>query len=300
MQDQRLPTTLPTIISSPVGTRVTTPASSDGPFGALEDTLLAQGVQETASKRHRPHRWETVWPMVVLMVLLALWSTLATEQPSSILPGPWTVCSRFVEAWRDGTYLPAFGATLEEAALGWALGTAVALPLGYIVGRWRILEVAVTPYLAASQAMPVVAVAPLLLVWVGLGLKPKVIVAALIAFFPIMTTMASGLRGVERDLRDVARVFGANWWQTLVYLELPRAARSIFAGLKIGAALAVTGAVVGEFVNPDQGLGSLIITGQQNFDTPLMFVAVLSLMFLGASAYALVNFLERRVLQWTE
>lgn len=241
-----------------------------------------------------------VWPLVALGTFIGLWALIAENQPSSILPGPAAVWSAFLDSWQEGLFLPALRITVEEAVLGWLIGAACALPLGYVIGRWRALEGALAPYLAASQAMPLVAIAPLLIFWLGFGLTPKVVIAALIAFFPLATTTAAGMRGVERDLRDVARVFGANWRQMLIYLELPRAARSIFAGAKISAALSITGAVVGEFVSNDQGLGFLILFGQTNFNTPLMFVAVLTLMILGAFAYASVSILERIVLRWTD
>lgn len=238
------------------------------------------------------------WVLLPPGALLAAWYILSLVQPAAIVPGPVDVWDTFASAWSNGSFVPAAGATSEEAGLGWALGTLIALPLGYAVGRWRPLELALAPYLASSQAMPIVAIAPLLVVWLGFGLTPKVMVAALIAFFPVMTTTASGLRAIERDLRDVARVFGASWWQSLMYLDLPLAAHSIFAGAKIGAALSVTGAVVGEFINPDAGLGSLILLGQQNFETSLMFVAVIALMLLGATGYALLTIIERVVLRW--
>lgn len=184
--------------------------------------------------------------------------------------------------------------------LGWLVAVLVAVPLGYLIGRLRALEDTLAPYLASSQAMPVVAIAPLLVVWVGVGLSAKVIVAGLIAFFPILATTASGVRGVPRDLRDAARVFGAGAAALAVHIDLPLAARSIFAGLKVGAALAVTGAVVGEFVGANQGLGYLVTFGSTSFDTPLMFVAVISLMILGAVAYGLVGAVERILLRWDE
>jgi NitT/TauT family transport system permease protein len=148
--------------------------------------------------------------------------------------------------------------------------------------------------------MPVVAIAPLLVVWVGFGLLPKVIICALIAFFPMLATMAGGVRGVPSDLRDAARAFGATWLPMALHVDLPLAARTIFAGIKIAAALSVTGAVVGEFVSSDQGLGYLINFGRNNFDTALMFVATLSLIGLGALAYTLVSVTERIVLRWDD
>jgi NitT/TauT family transport system permease protein len=146
--------------------------------------------------------------------------------------------------------------------------------------------------------MPVVAIAPLLVVWVGVGLTPKVLVSALIAFFPMLATTAAGVRGIPSDLRDAARVFGAGPLQMATQVDLPLAAPTILAGVKVAAALAVTGAVVGEFVASDQGLGFLIQFGGQHYDTSLVFVALISLVALGGLSYGAVSLLERTIVRW--
>jgi NitT/TauT family transport system permease protein len=233
-------------------------------------------------------------------LMLGLWSLAARSSDPSILPGPLAVWNRFVQGLRDGTYMPALATTAEEAGLGWALAALVAIPLGYVIGRIRALEDALAPYLAGSQAMPIVAIAPLLVVWLGFGLLPKVVVCALIAFFPMLATTAGGVRGVPEDLRDAARVFGADRLAMAWYVDFPLAARTVFAGIKVAVALSVTGAVVGEFVNSDQGLGYLVVFGRTNFDTPLMFVALVSLVALGALAYTAVSIVERLVLRWDD
>ncbi|HZU14620.1 MAG TPA: ABC transporter permease [Chloroflexota bacterium] len=233
-------------------------------------------------------------------VLLAVWLVLARALPPEILPPPGAVWLSFLQSLRDGLFVPAFLTTFEEAGLGWVIAVICAVPLGYLLGRFRVLEDALAPYLAGSQAMPIVAVAPLLLIWLGFGWQPKVTICALIAFFPILATTADGVRGVPRDLVDAARVFGAGGLALAVWIYLPLAARPIFAGLKVAAALAVTGAVVGEFVSADQGLGYLVMQGRQNFEIPLMFVALLALFALGAAGYFAVSVVERAVLRWDE
>jgi NitT/TauT family transport system permease protein len=233
-------------------------------------------------------------------VLFVVWVGLARSSSPTILPGPERVWVRFTQSLADGTYAPALATTGMEAILGWGAAAAFALPMGYALGRFRALEDALAPYLAGSQAMPIVAIAPLLVVWVGFGLAPKVIVCALIAFFPMLATTASGVRGVPSDLRDAASVFGASFTSMAWYVDIPLAARTIFAGIKVAAALSVTGAVVGEFVSSNQGLGYLIMLGSTNFDTPLMFVALFSLVALGALAYTLFSLVERLALRWDD
>lgn len=235
---------------------------------------------------------------VIGLILLLLWIGLSRASSPEVLPGPWAVWLRFLQAVRDGTFFPAAGTTAEEAFVGWLIAAVVAIPLGYAIGRFRLLEDALAPYLAGSQAMPVVAIAPLLLIWLGFGIWSKVSISALIAFFPMLATTASGVRGVSLDLVDAGRVFGATGWSLAWSVYLPLAARAIFSGVKVAAALSVTGAVVGEFVASEQGLGHLVSQGAAVYDAPLTFVAVIALILMGAFAYWAVSVLERVVLRW--
>jgi NitT/TauT family transport system permease protein len=232
--------------------------------------------------------------------IVLLWALLAKVNDPTVLPGPGPVWSRFILSLQDGSFLPAAGTTAEEAVIGWLIAAVVALPLGYVIGRSRFLEEALAPYLAASLAMPIVAISPLLLIWLGPGLAPKVWISALIAFFPMLATTASGVRGVPRDLSDAGQVFGATGWMLARVIYLPLAARAIFSGMKVAAALTITGAVVGEFIASDQGLGYLVNLSRQNFDPPLTYVAVIALVLMGALAYSIVSLVERLVLRWDE
>lgn len=238
--------------------------------------------------------------MLIGVGIVLLWELLALVNTPDVLPGPGAVWNRFVQSVQDGAFFPAVGTTAEEAVIGWAIAAAFALPLGYAIGRFRFLEDALAPYLAGSQAMPVVAIAPLLLIWLGAGLSSKVSVSALIAFFPMLATTASGVRGVSRDLADAGRVFGATGWPLARYVYVPLAARAILSGVKVAAALSVTGAVVGEFIASDQGLGYLVTSSLTNFDPPMTYVAVIGLVIMGALAYGIVSVAERLVLRWEE
>jgi NitT/TauT family transport system permease protein len=238
--------------------------------------------------------------LITLTVFIGIWILLASVSTPYTLPGPDRVWSAFVVAWRQNVIQPAFVTTLSEALLGWAIGSAVGLPLAYLLGRWTLFEYAVSPYVAASQAIPIFVIAPLLLNWVGFGMEPKIAFAALLSVFPVTTTTVSGLRAIDKDLRDVARVFGANWRQRLTFVEAPLAARPILSGERIGMTLAVAGALVGEFVNPDQGLGALVLNYRESFDASSAFVAAIAAMFMGGTLYALVSTLERMILRWTE
>lgn len=238
-------------------------------------------------------------PLSLLLGLLAWkWLVVAREIPAFILPPPERVAARFVSAVADGTWWNETRVTLGESLLGFALGFVVANVLGYLLAHNRLLERLVGPYIPASQALPIIAIAPLLILWLGYGQAPKIVAAALMVFFPMLVNTVSGLRQIEPSLREVAQVYGANRWQTLVHVEVPLALPAILSGVKISFTLAVTGATVAEFMGADHGLGVLLNVSRGLFDTPLLFVALLTLVGLAMLAYGLVSALERVLIRW--
>jgi NitT/TauT family transport system permease protein len=231
---------------------------------------------------------------------LLLWEAVArlNNLPPFILPRPQAVWTRAVGLLADGRLTYHTGITLGEVLGGLALGLATATIQGYAIARSRRLERTLTPYIVASQAVPIVAIAPLLVIWFGAGLRSKVLICALIVFFPILINTVVGLRSVEPDLRDLMRSLKASRWQTFTRLEVPAALPVWLGGLKVGATLAVIGAVVGEFVGADRGLGFLISFGRGQYDTALVFVAALTLVAIALALYGLVALLERLLLAW--
>jgi NitT/TauT family transport system permease protein len=238
-------------------------------------------------------------PLSVL-VFLAVWQLLSMHpsMPAFILPGPGVVAARFWQALLDGALLRHTAATLEEVLLGLLAGSLLATVTGYLISRSPTLERLLSPYLVASQAVPIVAIAPLLVIWFGPGLFSKVLICALIVFFPVLVNTVVGLRAVPQNLRDLMRSLRATRWQTLRYLEIPAAMPVFLGGLRIGATLSVIGAVVGEFVGADRGLGFLVNVARGQFDTALVFVTVLTLIGMALSLYGLVLLAERRLLAW--
>jgi NitT/TauT family transport system permease protein len=260
------------------------------------------GRLDAGERRARRSSLALNWLLVPLSLLLGLlgwqWLVAARDIPPFILPPPTRVAERFASAFADGTWWTNTSTTLMESLLGFALGFAVATVLGYVLAHAPVIERLVSPYIAASQALPVVAIAPLLLLWLGFGLLPKVIVAALVVFFPMLINTIGGLRRIDPALREVAQVYGANRWQTFGYVEAPLALPTILSGTKIGFTLAVTGATVAEFMGADRGLGVLLNVSKGMFDTPLLFVALLTLIAIAMLAYGLVAALERLLVQW--
>jgi NitT/TauT family transport system permease protein len=231
---------------------------------------------------------------------LALWElfTRLGDFPAFILPAPAQVWGRFLRAIQDGSLVLHSAVTLGEVLVGLALGAGVAIVLGYLLARSRPVERLLAPYIVASQSVPVVAIAPLLVIWFGPGVLSKILICALIVFFPVLVNTIVGIRAVPEDLHDLMRSLRATRWQTLRLLEIPGALPVFLGGLRVGATLAVIGAVVGEFVGADRGLGFLINVGRGLYDTALVFVAVFTLVAMALSLYGVVTLLEAWLLSW--
>ncbi|WP_223402708.1 ABC transporter permease [Occultella gossypii] len=242
-------------------------------------------------------REDLVAPVAFGALGLIAWQGLATLLPDRVLPTPTAVASRFVLELREGGLLGFAGHTLTEAVLGSLLGLAVAVPLGYLVARSRLVASAIGPYLAASQAIPAVALAPLLVVWFGYGLLPTALLCALLVFFPIFVNTTLGLSTLDPDVIGAAKVDGAGRWRLLVHIEGPLALPALLAGIRNGFVLSVTGAVVGEFVMGGQGLGLLLSVYRDRSDVEGMFAVLVALVALAISVFYLIRSLERRI-QW--
>jgi len=221
-----------------------------------------------------------------------------TQLPRFILPAPLDVWSRFLKALSDGSLLYHTGITLAEIVLGLLVGITFATMMGYALAKSRSLEKVLSPYLVASQAIPVVAIAPLLVIWLGDGILSKVVICALIVFFPVLVNTVVGVRAVPLALYDLMNSIRATRWQILLKLEIPASLPIMLGGLRIGATLSVIGAIVGELVDAEQGLGFLLQLGDFQYDTSMVFVAVFMLIALALSMYGVVTLLERKFLKW--
>jgi NitT/TauT family transport system permease protein len=236
--------------------------------------------------------------VIAAAAFLVAWKLLVIVggYPVFILPPPETVAARFVSAWADGTLEPHTAQTLLEVALGFVVGANLALVTGYALARSRLMERVLSPYIVAAQATPVLALAPLLALWFGSGLLSKVIICALIVFFPVAVATMVGLRSVDRRLLEMARSFRATRWQLLWTLELPAALPGIMGGMRVGVTLAVIGAIIGEWAGGDRGLGVLINLARGSlFDIPLLFATLLTVALMGIGLYVLVVLVERRI-----
>jgi NitT/TauT family transport system permease protein len=264
--------------------------------------VLASAAASRPRARPRGHRRRlasALWPVAASLVVFVLaWQAVVFVSgfPPYILPGPLSVAERFVRAWLDGTMWPHVAATLVEILLGFALGASIALAAGIVLARSPLAERLLSPYLVAAQATPVLALAPLIALWFGTGLAPKLIITTLIVFFPVAVATMVGIRSVDPRLLEMARSFRATGWQTVTRVEVPAAAPVILGAMRVGGTLAVIGAIVGEWAGADQGLGVLInIARGSLFDIPLMFAALLQLAIIGVVLYLVMLLIERRI-----
>jgi NitT/TauT family transport system permease protein len=218
------------------------------------------------------------------------------DDPRYFLPAPEVVAARFVDAWVDGTIAPHFLRTLGEVLVGFGVGASIAVVVGYVLARRPLAERLLSPYLVAAQAMPILAFAPLLAVWFGPGLLAKLVICALIVFFPVAISTMVGVRAVDARLLELARSLRATRLQVIRTLVIPAALPAIFGGLRVGVTLAVVGAIVGEWTGADRGLGLLVNLARGSlFDIPLLFATLLTIALLGIVLYALVVLAERLV-----
>jgi NitT/TauT family transport system permease protein len=268
--------------------------------------VLSAGASPTPPLHSRspalPRRYVPEWliSLAILVAFLAAWELFVRLRnlPALVLPGPGLVARAVVELLAEGTIWPHLWATLAEVVLGFAFGSAIGLSLGAAVAFSERLGRIIRPYIVASQAMPKLALAPIMVVWFGFDLTPKIVIAALISFFPLFENMVAGLQAVEPDQVELFRSLRANRWQTFIKLRLPSSVPFVLAGRRVALILSLVGAVVGEFVGANNGLGALIIAAQGTMNTPLMFAVFVILTLLGIALSLLADVVERLVLRW--
>lgn len=248
---------------------------------------------------HRVLSRHLLLPLTMVMILI-LWQaiTIVARVPAYLLPSPLHIGERMVEAMQSGMLWRHLTATSIVALSGFALSLVVSSVLGYALAHTRWLDGILSPMLAAIQAIPMLAIAPLIILWLGTGWLSKVVVAACITLFPMLLSTITAVRSIPRELWEVALINGANRWQLLWYVEVPLALRIYFSGVRTGLALATTGAVVAEFVSGREGLGALITIARGLFDTPLIFVALVTLAGMTLFLYLIASLLERALIHW--
>lgn len=236
--------------------------------------------------------------VLILVGLLVAWEAWVRlgDVPRWQLPAPSIIARELVNSWGllwENTLI-----TLQEVVLGFLAALVTGLLLAAGIAYSRVLERSLYPLVIASQTIPIIAIAPLLLIWVGYGITPKVIVVALISFFPISVNTVDGLRSVDPDMLNMMRTLGASRWQIFTKLQVPASLPQMFTGIKIGIAVSVIGAVIGEWVGASAGLGYLMTYSQPLFLTARVFAAIVVLSAMGIGLFLLASLVERLMLPW--
>lgn len=243
-------------------------------------------------------RVKWIAPTVAVVAVLAIWQAVCSFGlvPSFLLPSPVEVLRALVG---DADLLLSHAwVTLAEALAGLAAGVAFGFLVAMAMDRFRVINAALSPLVTISQTIPTVAIAPLLVLWLGYGMMPKVLLVALTTFFPITVSLAQGFRSVDGDTVDLMRVMGASWWQTFRFVKVPAAASYFFSGLRISATYAVVGAVVAEWLGGFDGLGVYMTRVRKSYAYDEMFAVIIIISALSLLLMGAVKLLERACMPW--
>jgi NitT/TauT family transport system permease protein len=263
--------------------------------------MTTDAISSEAGVRPKPGRkvnLDWMYPVGAVLAVFVFWdlSIRAFGIRPFILPSPGQVFESLVRDW--AVLEPAMLFTLYEILAGFALAVLVGISLAVAIVSWRALDKAIYPVLVGSQVIPKVAIAPLFVIWFGFGIEPKILVAFLIAFFPMVISTVVGLRSIEVEKLYLARSMGASAIQTFFKIKLPHAMPSIFGGLKLSITAAVIGAIVGEFIGADQGIGRVLLIANGELETDLLFAGIFLLSVTGVVLFLIVDGFERFVVRW--
>jgi len=259
---------------------------------ALEQPAATRGANLAAWLKRRAA------PLIVFALLLLLWESAVhlTGIKEYLVPPPskvWTELMKRYPTVMDGAWV-----TTQEITAGYLLAVVVSIPLALTVAYSRFVENAIYPVVVFLQIIPKIAIAPLFIIWFGFGFTPKLLLVFLLSFFPIVVASIAGFKSADPDILDFARTTGAGAWKMFAKIRLPQALPDIFTGLKVGAALSATAAVVAEFVASDRGLGYLLLQYNGNLETPMVFAVIVLLSLIGLAVYYVVEIIERVTIPW--
>jgi NitT/TauT family transport system permease protein len=237
-------------------------------------------------------------PLLVLLALFAVWWFVAWRElvPAYLIPAPGAVWETMVDDW--AMLLEHTWVTTLETIIGFLLATVIGVATAVMLVYSRTAEKALYPLILFAQVIPKIAIAPILVVWFGFGLTPKIVLAVLIAFFPIVVSAVAGLRSVDPELLELSATMGASRWKTFRKIRFPGALPHLMSGLKVAVTLAVVGAVVGEFVGADRGLGYVLLLASGNLNAPLLFADLILMSLIGVILFVVVELLEGLLIPW--
>jgi NitT/TauT family transport system permease protein len=265
-------------------------AAGSGPIAGPASAGASAALQAWLRKR--------AGAIVVFVALFLLWefAVRLLGIKAYLLPPPSLIWAEFLK--RSDTVLSGALVTTQEILAGYALAVAVSVPLALAIAWSRFIENAVYPAVVFLQIIPKIAIAPLFIIWFGFGFTPKLLIVFLLCFFPIVVSSIAGFKSADPDVMDFARTTGAGGLRLFLKISLPQALPHIFTGLKVGAALAATAAIVAEFVASDSGLGYLLLQYNGQLETPMVFAIIVLLSLIGVALYYAVEFIERLAIPW--
>jgi NitT/TauT family transport system permease protein len=273
---------------------------SDAVIKTAHRTTSPDSAEDRSNKRSDWRLSRLVSP-VFLICLLASWEGFVRGMgiPAIVLPPPSGVAAALLGEISSISFARNFSVTLVEIIAGFGVGSVLGIVLGILIGQSNFLERTLYPYVVAFQTVPKVAIAPIVVIWFGYGLSSKIIITAMIAFFPVIANTIVGLRSAPQDQVEMLQAYTASPWQIFRMVRLPQALPFIFVGLDVAAVLAVIGAIVGEFVGAKAGLGFLILQKNLTFDMAGVFAILIVLSLIGVGLHGLVELVRRRVLFWS-
>jgi NitT/TauT family transport system permease protein len=239
---------------------------------------------------------------LVLIAIVVIWKIMVTllKTPTHILPPPEDILFKFVELVRNSVLQKNFLATLEEIVIGFSVGAGLGIVMGYILAKVELLERALSPYILIFQTAPKISLAPLFVLWFGLGILSKVVLIALVTLFPVMINMILGVRSTEKNYYHLMRMLRARPWQIMLKLELMNSLPYLMTGLRVGLVLSITAAVIGEMMGSRAGLGFLLILGNEMYDITLLMTVILVISLLSFFLDVGMKKLQDRLLSWHE
>lgn len=242
---------------------------------------------------------EKFGPAMAIIILVAIWQgmTVLLDIPKYILPSPYDILLSLMES--KGILLSHSWTTIYEAVVGFIISVAFALLIAIIMNQWRLLKNILYPILVVSQTIPIIAIAPLIIIWLGFGSLPKIVVVVIVCFFPISVSVVEGLSMVDVELINLMKVMGAKPWQIFFKVKWPSSLLSFFAGLKIAATYSIMGAVIGEWLGAQKGLGIYMTRAMSSFRTADLFAAIFLVVILSVGLFKLVEVVGRRMMPWS-
>lgn len=259
---------------------------------------VEQKSQSLPRSWQRGEIWLIPLQIGILLGVLLIWQVSVSQQNLMFFSRPTLVAQRLYELFVGGEIYRHLLVTLQEVLVGYAIGAALGLVLGFVFGRSRLLSKIFQPFIIGLYSIPKIALAPLFIVWFGLGVESKIAIVVLATFFLVFFNTYSGLLNVNEELVQLARLMKASWAQTVARVILPASAGQIFIGLKTAVPYAVIGAVIGEYIGADQGLGYFVLYSSQTFDAPSLFAGIIILVALVFAANVILGAVERRVMGW--